>query len=312
MSILVLGSRGMVGKAICRLLRKNSYSFLSPTRDELDLCNKKEVDYYFRYHPEIESVIVAAGRVGGIMANSNDPVSFFNDNTAIAVNSIMAADKYGINKLIYLGSSCIYPKDAPQPIKEEHLLSGPLEPTNEAYALAKIGGVKLCDFIRRTKNRQYTALMPCNLYGPGDNYNTVNSHVMPALIRKVHEAFMLRSQDNIVVWGSGKPLREFLHVDDLARACEIVLNNDVSEYIYNVGYGEDISIYDLANLIKNVVGFEGGIVFDKTKPDGVAKKLMDSEKIRKLGWYPKINLCVGVTSTYEIYRKEINDCVVRI
>lgn len=307
MTVLLLGANGMVGKAIHRLLNKETkYHLLAPTRQELDLCDAQAVDYYFKYKGPIQAVIVAAGKVGGILANANNPVQFFTDNMAIANNCINTAAKYNVPKLIYFGSSCIYPKGLEHPISENELLSGPLEKTNEAYALAKICGVKLCEYYRKTKNLEYTAVMPCNLYGPGDNYNLETSHVLPALIRRFFEASQyIRKEDAVTLWGTGAPKREFLHVDDLAEACKLLMNITTCAYIYNVGYGSDISIKDLATLIASTVGFKGAINFDSSKPDGTMRKIMDSRRMKYIGWSPKIKLEEGIEQTYQSYLFEL-------
>lgn len=311
MNILILGANGMVGKAIYRLLNSYTrYHLLTPTRQELDLQDKQAVDYYFKYKSPIDAVIVTAGKVGGILANSNNPIDFFNDNMAIASNCINTAVKYGVKNLIYLGSSCIYPREAEQPIKESALLTSSLEKTNEAYALAKICGVKLCEYYRQANKLQYTALMPCNLYGPGDNYHKLNSHVIPALIRKFYDAVQC-NLDEVILWGSGNPMREFMHVDDLARACVSILNTHTEHYIYNVGYGSDITIKNLAEMIGEILGYKGIIKFDTNKPDGTVRKLMDSSRVRALGWSPTITLKNGLEKTCASYVEELNSGVLR-
>ncbi len=314
MTVLLLGANGMVGKAIHRLLKKETkYHVLAPTRQELDLCDAQAVDYYFRYKGPIQAVIVAAGKVGGILANANNPIEFFTDNMAIANNCINTAAKYNVPKLIYLGSSCIYPKGFDHPISEDELLTGPLEKTNEAYALAKICGVKLCEYYRKAKGLEYLALMPCNLYGPGDNYNLETSHVLPALIRKFFEASQyIRKEDTVTLWGTGAPRREFLHVDDLAAACKLMLDIYTRDSIYNVGYGSDISIKHLARLIAATVGFKGTINFDSSKPDGTMRKLMDSSRIFYFGWNPKIKLEEGIEQTYQHYLFELGSGNIRL
>lgn len=304
MRILVLGASGMVGNAICTVLNsQHKYTVIAPTRSELDLTNAAQVKSYFESH-RFDAVIVSAGRVGGILANATYPVEFFNDNMAIAMNCMKYSAETGIKKLIYLGSSCIYPKDALPPIKEEALLTGVLEPTNTAYALAKIAGVKLCEFYRNEHGLDYAALMPCNLYGPGDNYNLESSHVIPAMLRKFHEAKIGVTEGPVVLWGSGAPRREFLHVYDLAAACELMLETDTEHAIYNVGYGLEIVISELARQIKSVVGFKGDIVWDTSKPDGVVSKIMDSRRMRKLFWDPKISLQSGLDSVYQSFLSE--------
>jgi len=294
----------MVGSAIHRLLVKLGYSnLLVATSDELDLRNQDAVNNFFaREKPEY--VFLAAAKVGGINANNIYRADFIYDNLAIELNVIHAAFVNKVQKLLFLGSSCIYPKEAPQPLKEEYLLSGFLERTNEPYAIAKIAGLKLCEsyFIQHGCN--FISAMPTNLYGPNDNYDLENSHVLPALIRKFHEA-TIKGLDEVVVWGSGKPRREFLHVDDLAEACVLMANEYDQIQFMNIGYGDDISIAELATLIKEITGFKGKIVFDTSRPDGTVRKLMDSSKIKALGWQPKIGLREGITSTYELFRKEI-------
>lgn len=301
MKVLVLGAGGMVGSAVCRnLLRDSTYDLLMPTSRDLDLRDLQAVDLYFAHNKNIDAVIITAGKVGGILANASNPLDFFNINMAIASNSINTAAKYGVKKLIYLGSSCIYPREAPQPIKEEYLLTGSLEKTNEAYALAKICGVKLCEYYRQRQGLDYVALMPCNLYGPGDNYHPENSHVIPALLRKFHSA-----ATEVTVWGSGKPRREFLHVADLADACSLMLRTTAEHYIYNVGYGSDVSISDLVNIVVNVTGFKGSVHYVSDKPDGTMLKLMDSNRIRSLGWLPRIALEKGLVMAYNSYLEEL-------
>lgn len=313
MNILILGAYGMVGRAIHRLLLiEGKHKLLAPPRAELDLCNPTAVDYYFRYKGPIDAVIVAAGKVGGILANANNPVEFFTENMAIANNCINTAAKYKVPKLIYFGSSCIYPRECPQPIMEEHLLTSPLEKTNEAYALAKIGGVKLCEYFRKTRNLEYTALMPCNLYGPFDNYNLENSHVIPALIRKFYSAKTSTKDKTVTLWGSGTPRREFMHVDDVAKACHLILNTTTQHSLYNAGYGSDVSIKELAGLIAKAADFDGEVVFDTSKPDGTMRKLMSSARLNDLGWKAEISLEEGIESTYQDYMAELSSCTARL
>ncbi len=288
----------MVGSAIWRALEAKGYNNLIGARSgELDLRRQADVEAYFeREQPEV--VVLAAAKVGGILANNVYRADFLYDNLAIQNHVIHSSWKTGVKKLLFLGSSCIYPKMAPQPLKEESLLSGFLEPTNEPYAIAKIAGIKMCESFRRQYGCDYIAAMPTNLYGPNDNYDLQNSHVLPALIRKMHTA-KVNQESSVEIWGSGSPLREFLHVDDLADACVFLLENYSEEQFVNVGYGEDISIGDLAKLVKKIVGFEGELRFDSSKPDGTPKKLMDSSRLRSFGWAPKITLEAGIQSTYE-------------
>lgn len=295
--IFVAGHRGMVGSALCRRLsRETGIELLTRTRQELNLLDRTAVRAFFeREQPEM--VIDAAARVGGIAANWKYPVEFFIENVTIQNNLLEAAADFGVKKFLFLGSSCIYPKHAPQPIPESALLTGPLEPTNEAYALAKIGGVRLCQFYQRQYGKNFISAMPTNLYGPGDNFDLETSHVLPALIRKVHEA-KLAGRAEVTVWGTGSPRREFLHSDDLADACVFLLENyDDSETI-NVGCGEDLPIADLAHMVCEVVGFEGRLVFDPSRPDGTPRKVLDISKLRSLGWQPRIALREGIASAY--------------
>ena len=290
--IYIAGHNGMVGAACWRALKARGYkNIIGFSSKELDLRNQKEVfDMLERERPA--TIIDAAARVGGILANSTYPYEFLMDNMLIQNNLINAAHKLDIPKFIFLGSSCIYPKMAPQPIKEEYLLTGPLEETNQWYAIAKISGVKLIEALREQYNRDYVSLMPTNLYGPGDNYDLETSHVLPAMIRKFNEA-KLENHSDVVLWGTGTPKREFLHVDDLASAVVFAIENKMKESLYNVGSGSDISIKELAELIQEIIGHNGKIVWDKTKPDGTLRKLMDSSKIKKLGWKSKIKLEEG-------------------
>lgn len=299
-SIFVAGHRGLVGSAIVRDLKTHGYeTILTRTRAELDLTDPAAVRNFFReQRPRL--VAVAAARVGGIKANNDFPVEFLLDNLKIQNNLIESAFESGVRKLLFLGSSCIYPKFAPQPIPESALLTGSLEPTNEAYALAKIAGIKLCQAYAREHGRNFISAMPTNMYGPGDNFDLQSSHVLPALIRKVHEA-KLRGDREVTVWGSGTPRREFLHSEDLASACRFLLEKYDSPEIINVGCGEDVTIRELAELICEVVGFEGALAFDATKPDGTPRKLLDVTKIKALGWSPQVSLRDGITRTYRWY-----------
>jgi GDP-L-fucose synthase len=299
--IFVAGHRGMVGSAIVRWLESDGFNNLL-TRDhsQLDLANESAVAKFFaEERPTI--VIVAAARVGGIKANDDFPVEFLLENLQIQNNVIRSAYESGAHKLLFLGSSCIYPKFAPQPIPETALLSGPLEPTNEAYAIAKIAGVKLCQAFSREYGANFISAMPTNVYGPHDNFDLETSHVLAALLRKAHEAKM-RNDQKLVVWGTGKPRREFLHVDDLASACLLLLEKYDSPEIINVGCGEDISIRELAELICDVVGFDGELAWDATKPDGTPRKLLDVTRLCALGWKPAIQLRDGIARTYEWFR----------
>src|SRR5882724_573249 len=296
--IFVAGYRGLVGSGLIRLLEAEGFANL-PRRDrsQLDLLDEPAVQNFFaREKPAV--VIFAAAKVGGIKANSDSPVEFLLDNLQIQNNIIHAAHETGVRKLLFLGSSCIYPKFAPQPIPETALLSGPLEPTNEAYAIAKIAGIELCQAFSREYGANFISAMPTNLYGPNDNFDLDTSHVLAALLRKAHEA-KTRKERTLIVWGSGKPRREFLHVDDLASACVLLLEQYDSPEIINVGCGEDISIRELAELICDVVGFDGELTWDANKPDGTPRKLLDVTKLRALGWKPSILLRDGIARTYE-------------
>ena len=299
--IFVAGHRGMVGSALVRRLEAEGFkNLLTRDRSKLDLASESAVAKFFaEERPTI--VIVAAAKVGGIKANNDFPVEFLLDNLLIQNNVIRSAYESGVRKLLFLGSSCIYPKFAPQPIPETSLLDGPLEPTNEAYAIAKIAGIKLCQAYNREYGANFISAMPTNLYGPNDNFDLETSHVLPALLRKAHEA-KTRKDQKLIAWGTGKPRREFLHVDDLASACLLLLEKYDSPEIINVGYGEDVSIRELAELICDVVGFNGELAWDTTKPDGTPRKLLDVTKLRELGWKPAITLRNGVASTYEWFR----------
>ncbi len=296
--IFVAGHRGLVGGAVLRALQERGFTnLLTRPRSEVDLSDRIAVDRFFTAErPDV--VILAAAKVGGIKANSDQPVEFLLQNLRVQNNVIEAAHTHGARKLLFLGSSCIYPKHAAQPIREDALLSGPLEPTNDAYAIAKIAGIKLCQAYAREYGANFISAMPTNLYGPGDNFDLCSSHVMPALMRKAHEAKMSGARE-MIVWGSGSPRREFLHVDDLASACLFLLENYDSPEIINVGCGEDVAIRDLARLICEVVGFEGELVFDTTKPDGTPRKLLDVSRLRALGWAPATTLRDGITRTYQ-------------
>ena len=299
--IYIAGHRGMVGSAIERKLRKEGYNnIITQTSKELDLTNQQAVAHFFQ-HEKPEYVFLTAAKVGGIHANNVFRADFIYQNLMIECNVIHQAYKSGVKKLLFLGSSCIYPKLAPQPLKEEYLLSGYLEPTNEPYALAKIAGIKLCENYNRQYGTNFISAMPTNLYGPNDNYDLNNSHVLPALLRKFHIA-KVENAGEVVVWGSGTPKREFLHVDDLADACYFLMLNYNSSKIVNIGVGDDISIAALAHLVKEVVGFEGKIILDSSKPDGTPRKLMDVSKINQLGWKASIELKEGIENTYKLVK----------
>lgn len=297
--IFVAGHRGMVGSAICRKLKNEGYlNIITRSSSELDLKKQTDVERFFDLERP-DYVFLAAAKVGGIHANNSFRAEFLYDNLMIESNVIHSSYLYRVKKLLFLGSSCIYPKLAPQPLKEESLLSGGLEQTNEPYAIAKIAGIKLCEAYRDQYGCNFISAMPTNLYGPNDNYDLQNSHVLPALIRKFHEAKI--SNSDVEVWGSGNPLREFLHVDDLAEACYFLMLNYNDREFVNVGCGEDISIKDLAEMVQSIVGHEGKIVWDRDKPDGTPRKLMDVTKISNLGWKYKINLHEGISSVYKEY-----------
>lgn len=303
--IFVAGANGMVGSAIVRALKKQGYSnILTPSSKELDLSNQAAVNAWFHANKP-EYVFLAAAKVGGILANNTYRADFLYVNLMIEANVIHASYLNNVKKLLFLGSSCIYPKLAPQPLKEEYLLTGELEYTNEPYAIAKIAGIKLAENYRKQYNCAFISAMPTNLYGPNDNYDLNNSHVLPALIRKFHEA-KIQNLPNVTVWGTGSPLREFLHVDDLAEACLFLMEKYEGDEWLNIGVGHDISIKDLALLVKKVVGFEGELIFDTSKPDGTPRKLMDVSKINNLGWKAKISLEEGIKAVYEEYSKRTN------
>ena len=298
--IFVAGHRGLVGGAIRRHLEASGHTNLVlRTRQELDLLNRAQVDAFFA-EVQPEYVFMAAAKVGGIMANQTMPAEFIFENLAVQINVIDAAYRNGAKKLEFLGSSCIYPRLAPQPIREEYLLSGPLEPTNDAYAVAKIAGIKMVQSYRSQYGFDGISLMPCNLYGPGDNFDLTNCHVLPALLRKIHEAKM-HGVSEVMIWGTGSPLREFLHVDDLASAAVHLMRNYSSDQIVNVGAGSEISIRDLARTIQHVVGYKGRVVHDTSKPDGTPRKLLDVSRLNALGWHSSIPLEEGIRQTYEWY-----------
>ncbi len=302
--VFVAGHRGMVGSALVRRLSGEGCSVLTATRQELDLKDAKAVESWLT-SKRPEAVFMAAAKVGGILANSTQPATFIFDNLAIETSLTEGCYRAGVEKFVFLGSSCVYPKHAPQPIPESALLSGPLEPTNEWYAVAKIAGIKLCQAYRRQYGCDYVSAMPTNLYGPGDNFDLDSSHVIPALMRKFHEAKVSRAPE-VTIWGTGTPLREFLHVDDCADALVHVLTRYSDDEHINVGSGEDLSIGELARTVARVVGFEGRIVNDLSKPDGTPRKLMSGDKLKALGWRPKITLEDGIASTYQWYLARAN------
>ena len=300
--IYVAGHQGLVGSAIWRELDRRGFSrVIGKGRAELDLLDARAVESFFSIERP-EYVFMAAAKVGGIQANDSQPAEFLRENLQIQNNLIHGAYKCGVNKLLFLGSSCIYPKLAPQPLKEDSLLTGPLEPTNQWYAIAKIAGIKLCQAYRRQYGCDFISVMPTNMYGPNDNYDLENSHVLPALIRKFHEARAAHAP-SVTCWGTGSPFREFLYADDLARACFFLMENYSEEQFINVGYGSDISISELAALVGRIVGFTGEIVWDRSKPDGTPRKLMDSSRLFALGWKPQTDLETGIRSAYEDFLK---------
>jgi GDP-L-fucose synthase len=296
--IYVAGHRGLVGSAIWRELQRQGFkNLIGRTRSEVNLLDAAAVQKFFA-ETKPEFVFIAAAKVGGIHANNTQPAEFLLENLQIQNHLIHAAKLSGVRKLLFLGSSCIYPKLAPQPLKEEYLLTGPLEPTNQWYAVAKIAGIKLCQAYRRQYRCDFISAMPTNMYGPNDNYDLQTSHVLPALIRKFHDA-KTSSADAVTCWGSGTPLREFLYADDLASACVFLIQNYSEEQFINVGSGSEITIRELAELVKHIVGFSGGIVWDKSKPDGTPRKLMDSSRLFALGWKPQVDLETGIRLAYE-------------
>jgi GDP-L-fucose synthase len=298
--IFVAGHRGMVGGAIVRELQRTNCEILTASREELDLSDQAATRQWIgRNRPD--AVVIAAAKVGGILANHSFPADFLYDNLIIAANIVEASHRADVNRLLFLGSSCIYPKHAMQPIREDALLTGPLEPTNEWYAVAKIAGIKLCQAYRIQHRRDYIAAMPTNLYGVGDNFDLNSSHVLPALIRKAHEAKKMGAS-SITIWGSGTPRREFLYADDCANACVYLLQNYSDASHINIGSGNDVTIYDLAQMVCSVIGFNGSILLDEEKPDGTPRKLMSSELLTNMGWKPSVSLFDGITKTYDWYR----------
>jgi len=303
--VFVAGHRGMVGAAVCRRLANDaSVHVITAARSELDLTDRRSVDRFFS-DEKIDTVIFAAARVGGIVANNTYPVEFLTDNVSMAVNAISSAYEHNVPRFVFLGSTCVYPRNCPQPIREESLLTGSLEPTNEAYAIAKIAGVKLCQYYRRQYGANYTSAMPTNLYGPGDNYHPENSHVLPGLIRRFHEATE-QALPSVTIWGTGAPRREFLHVNDLADALvHLVDAKDLPDWI-NVGTGRDLSIIELAQLVAGVVGFKGEILTDPSRPDGTPVKCTDVSRLSATGWQARIELADGLTQTYQAFLEESN------
>ena len=296
--IYIAGHRGLVGSAILRLLTGLGYTqLITRTSKELDLREHQPVREFFETEKP-QYVILAAAKVGGIYANNTYPAEFIYDNLAVQNNIIHESYRTGVTKLLFLGSSCIYPKNALQPIREEYLLTGALEPTNEAYAIAKIAGIKMCEYYHKQYGCRFISAMPTNLYGPGDNYDLQNSHVLPALIRKFHEA-KINNADNVTVWGTGSPRREFLHVDDMAKACYFLMQEYEHPEIVNIGLGNDHTIAEMANIIKEITGFNGKLVFDDSKPDGTPRKLLNVDRINALGWKAAIDLKDGIRNTYE-------------
>ena len=305
MRIYVAGHKGLVGSAVVRQIELGGkHSWIGKTRSELDLLDRKAV-FQFLAQEKPDAVVIAAAKVGGIHANSSYPVEFLSHNLQIETNLLDASHEAGISQLLFLGSSCVYPKLAPQPIKEEYLLTGELEKTNEAYAVSKISGLKLVQAYRRQYGHKWISAMPTNMYGPGDNFDLETSHVLPALIRKFHDA-KTRGDASITLWGTGSPKREFLHADDLGRACLYLLENYDDDVAINVGVGEDLAIKDLAGLIQKIVGYGGKIEWDSSKPDGTPRKLLDVSRMKNLGWSPTITLEDGIASTYKWYLSNLD------
>ncbi len=308
--LFISGHMGMVGCALVRRFeRESDVTLVLRTRKELDLTDQAAVRAFYAAEKP-DTVIVAAGKVGGIQANNTYPAEFIHQNLAIATNCIHGAWKTGVQRLLFLGSSCIYPKLAPQPISEDCLLSSALEPTNEAYAIAKIAGLKMAEYYRKQYGVIYHSAMPTNMYGPGDNYHPQNSHVMPALIRRFHEA-KVAGQSKVTAWGSGSPRREFMHADDLADACAFLLQLENPPGLVNVGCGTEVTIRELVELVADVVGYQGEIIWDSSKPDGTPRKLLDTSRIHQLGWQPSITLREGLEQTYQSFLKEIYSNTVR-
>jgi GDP-L-fucose synthase len=306
MKIYVAGHRGLVGSAIVRRIEEDGqHSWVGRSREDLNLFHREAVfEYVSQERPD--AVVIAAARVGGIVANNDHPVEFLTENLQIEMSLLDACHSAGIARVLFLGSSCIYPRLSPQPIREEYLLTGPLEPTNESYAISKIAGIKLVEGYRKQYGRKWISAMPTNLYGPGDNFDLETSHVLPALIRKFYEA-KKNGDSQVTLWGSGSPMREFLHVDDLARACLHLLETYDGDICINVGSGADVSIKELAQLVANTAGFTGNIVWDESKPDGMPRKLLDTSRILATGWKPTISLHEGISSVYDWYSKQVED-----
>lgn len=301
--VYVAGHRGLVGSAIKRRLENGGYTnIVCRTHNELDLLNQQATNKFFDLERP-DYVFLAAAKVGGINANNTYPADFIYQNLQVQNNVIHAAHQFGAKWMCFLGSSCIYPRECPQPIKEDYLLTGPLEPTNEPYAIAKIMGIELCNLYNRSQGTRFVSVMPTNLYGPNDNYDLANSHVLPALIRKAHEAKQ-RGDSEYVVWGTGKPMREFLYVDDMADACVFLMEKNINEGVFNIGAGQDVTIRELAETVMEVVGFEGKIVFDSSKPDGTPRKLLDVSRMAGLGWKAKTSLREGMVLTYQDFLKQ--------
>ncbi|XAZ20410.1 GDP-L-fucose synthase (plasmid) [Sinorhizobium sp. B11] len=304
--IYVAGHRGMVGSAIVRRLLDGGYdNIVTRTHEELDLANQQAVTAFLAKETP-DFIFMAAAKVGGIHANNTFRADFLYTNLLIEANITNAAWQAGVHRMLFLGSSCIYPRDCPQPIREDYLLTGPLEQTNEPYAIAKIAGIKLCENYNRQYGTQYVSAMPTNLYGPNDNYDLNNSHVLPALVRKAHEA-KVRGDRELVVWGSGKPMREFLYVDDMADAAVFLMERDIAEGLYNIGTGNDVTIRELAETVMQVVGFSGDIVFDQTKPDGTPRKLLNVDRMKNLGWQASTSLVDGIVKAYEDFQGRVAD-----
>ena len=302
-SLLILGAKGMVGSAVSRIAKSQGLKTLEPSSKELDLCNQAATHEYIADHKP-DAVIVAAAKVGGIHANNTYPAEFIYKNLMIASNSVEGSYRAGVKRLLFLGSSCIYPKLAEQPMHEDALLTGTLEPTNEAYAVAKIAGMKLCQYYRKQYGVLYHSAMPTNLYGRGDNYHPENSHVIPAMLRRFHEA-KESNLKSVTIWGTGSPKREFLYVDDMAAACLMLLSKENPDDWYNVGCGEDISILELAQTVAKIVGYKGEILTDPLKPDGTPRKLLDVNALKELGWKPAVTLEKGLEITYRIFCETI-------
>jgi GDP-L-fucose synthase len=307
--IFVAGHRGMVGKAVCRRLASEPVEVITVSRDQLDLCNSAACDDFFDHH-RLDAVVFAAAKVGGIIANKNFPVEFMSDNLLMATNAINAAFRSGVPRFLFLGSTCIYPRECPQPIREDSLLSGPLEPTNEAYALAKIAGLKLCQYYRRQHGVMYHSAMPTNLYGPGDNYHPEHSHVLPALIRRFHEA-AVQNLPEVTIWGTGTPRREFMHVDDLADALIHLLQLTSPPDWINVGTGVDQTIFETAQMVAQAIGYRGQFKTDPSCPDGTPIKCTNVDLLRQTGWQHKIALADGLASTYQSFLSEVQGAGLR-